>query len=235
MKKAIFLPMALVSGLLTSLFAEDLPDHDLSEWSLGPTLFGEEVSERDMKGKVVVIEHWGVRCPPCIAMLPHLVKMDKSYRDDGLLIVGAESQGHKEEQIQPLVDDHKINYTITSGARGPIRFNGIPHAFVFDVSGKLIFQGNPHADDFERVVKKALKDVEEEEEKSSFASSSNLFESRTWTNAEGNSLKAAVRSATETEVTFVMFGGKVVKYPLAKLSDESRREIEEAVAAQMTE
>jgi thiol-disulfide isomerase/thioredoxin len=214
-------------GLLQLAPAAEKSEHKLSEWSLGSTLFGEKVSKSDMKGKVVVIEHWGVRCPPCIALLPHLAKMDKSYRDDGLLIIGAESQNHSKDQIQPLVEKNKIEYTITSGASGPISFSGIPRAFVFDVKGQLIFNGNPHDSNFDKSIKKALKDVGETEGES-ITASQNLFETKTWTNADGNKLKAAVREATETEVTFVMFAGKIVYYPLEKLSEESRKEIMEA-------
>lgn len=229
MKKGICSALVLGFGVASLAFAADEAEHELSEWTLGPALFGEKISKGDMKGKVVIIEHWGVNCPPCIALLPELAKLDKRYRDDGLLLIGAESQGHTKDQIAPLVDDNKIEYPITAGARGPISFNGIPRAFVFDVEGQLIFNGNPHEDDFERTIKKALKDVEEENNDSAITSG-NLFETRSWTNSEGNSIKAAVRDATDTEVTFVMFGGKVVKYPLAKLSEESRKEIEETLA-----
>ena len=98
----------------------------------------------------------------------------------------------------------------------------------------MIFNGNPHDGGFEKSIKKALKDVGETED-ASFAASKNLFETKTWTNADGNELKAAVREATETEVTFVMFAGKVVKYPLGKLSEESRYEITEARLAKEDE
>ena len=39
----------------------DLPDHKLSEWKLGEHLFGDEVNMDSLKGRVVVIEEWGVR------------------------------------------------------------------------------------------------------------------------------------------------------------------------------
>ena len=223
---------ALGFGLASLMGAEEQSEHKLSEWSLGETLFGEKVSKDNMKGKVVVIEHWGVRCPPCLALLPHLADMDKRNRDKGLLIIGAESQNSSKADIEALVNKNKIEYTITEGANGPIDFDGIPRAFVFDVEGKLIFNGNPQAEDFERSIKKALKDVGATE---SAVTSGNLFETRSWTNSEGKEISAAVREATETEVTFVMFAGKIVKYPLDKLSEESRKEITDALAAKKTE
>ena len=202
--------------------------HKLSEWELGPVLFGESISRADMRGKVVVIEHWGVKCPPCIALLPHLADLDKRNRKKGLVVIGAESQRHSKSDIEPLVKKNKINYTITSGARGPISFNGIPHAFVFDVDGKLIFEGNPGNEDFDRTIRKALRDVKDEESTES-AAPAMLCENSTWTNAEGKEIKAAVKDATATEATFVMFAGKEVKYPLDKLSEESRKRIEDAL------
>ncbi len=234
MKRLVSWLFALGFGLAGIAGAKEVSDHKLSEWSLGDNLFGEKVSKGDMDGKVVVIEHWGVQCPPCVALLPHLAQMDKRYRDDGLLIIGAESQNHSKDQIEPLVKKNKIEYTITSGARGPINFSGIPHAFVFDVAGKLIFEGHPGEEEFERTIKKALREVGESDSETPVASG-NLFETRTWTNSEGKELNAAVREATETEVTFVMFAGKVVKYPLDKLSEESQKEIKDALAAKASE
>lgn len=217
-------------GLAALSHGADKPDHQLSEWKVGPVLFGEKVSDSDMKGKVVVIEHWGVRCPPCIALLPHLAKLDKRHREDGLLLIGAESQNHSKDQIEPLVEKNKIEYTITSGASGPVKFSGIPHAFVFDAGGRLVFSGNPGGGDFERTIKKALKDAVRKDE-GNVAVTANLFETRMWTNSDGKQIKAGVKNATEDDVTFVMFGGKVVTYPMVKLSEESRKIITEALAA----
>lgn len=241
MKNIQYPILALVFGITTLAPAAEEAEHKLSEWSLGETLFGEKVTKSDMKGKVVVIEHWGVQCPPCLALLPDLAKMDKRYRDDGLLLIGAESQNHTKQQIEPLVKKNKIEYTITAGANGPISFSGIPRAFVFDVQGQLVFNGNPHEEGFERSIKKALKDVGETATEPSTAAaasnttSTNLIEMKDWTNAEGNQIKAAVRDANDTEVTFVMVAGKFVKYPLEKLSEASREEIKAALALKAAE
>ena len=38
----------------------DVPDHSLSEWKLGDVISGEDVKLKDLKGKVVAIELWGI-------------------------------------------------------------------------------------------------------------------------------------------------------------------------------
>lgn len=218
-------------SLLHASAAETPSNHKLSDWKIGPVLFGEAPTEEAMRGKVVVIENWGVKCPPCIAMLPHLADFDKRYRDKGLLVIGAESQGHSKDDIQPLLKKAKVEYTITSGASGPVKISGIPHAFVFNVDGGLVFDGHPADEGFDRAIKKALRDVSKEKEEPAAAPAGPLVETSTWTNTEGKEIRAAVKSADSAEVVFVMAGGKEVKYPLEKLSAESRGKIQQALAA----
>lgn len=234
MKQYLTAWMSLALAFVTPSHAADPPEHHLPEWKLGNVLFGEEVDKDALSGKVVVIEHWGVNCPPCIALLPHLAKLDKRHREDGLVIIGAESQGHGKNQIEPLVKKNKIEYTITSGANGPVKFSGIPHAFVFDVEGKLIFNGHPGDDDFERILKRALKDIGEPIEEDEVMTG-NLFESQSWTNTEGIEIKAAVKTATIETVTFLLPQGKVVNYPMNQLSEASRKLITDALAEKETD
>jgi hypothetical protein len=50
--------MGVTLGLLAISPAAEVPDHKSSEWKLGLTIFGEQVSDKETKGKVVAIEHW---------------------------------------------------------------------------------------------------------------------------------------------------------------------------------
>ena len=221
--------LAVAGGLVSSVLAKDA---QVTDFRIGSHISGPEVDLSKLAGKVVVLEYWGVNCPPCVAALPELAKMDKRYRDDGLVMIGAECQGSSEEAIGKLTKKARVEYTIVSGASGPVQVNGIPHAVVFDPSGKMIWNGNPHDSEFEKTVKRALKDAEEgaigeEEEDAPAVRAGNLIESQTWTNSDGKEIKAAVKSAGEDQVVFLI-GGREVPYPLAKLSDDSREKIEEA-------
>ena len=55
------LALAMTASSVTTAQAEDLPDHKLSEWSLGTVVQGDTYTQKDLEGKVVVIEDWGVR------------------------------------------------------------------------------------------------------------------------------------------------------------------------------
>ena len=57
------LALVMVSAAALPLFADgpDLADKTISDWSFGATVVGDEPTEANLKGRVVVIEFWGVR------------------------------------------------------------------------------------------------------------------------------------------------------------------------------
>jgi len=218
--------------LLAPAYGAGSGEHKLSEWKFGKVLFGDrKISKGDLKGKVVVVENWGVHCPPCIASLPHLAAMEKSNREKGLVVIGAESQGSSKDDIKPLIEKAGVEYTITEGAEGPLEVTSIPRAFVFDATGKLVYDGSPLAGTFEESVKKALETATPEPAAAAAtpaASSGPLIAMQAWTNSDGREIKAAVKKVDGTNVTFQMADGREVSYPLSKLSAESRDAIEAA-------
>jgi thiol-disulfide isomerase/thioredoxin len=110
-----------------------------------------------LAGKVVVVEEWGVNCPPCIASLPELAKLAKRYEKKGLVVVGLERQNSAKEDILKVLKKAKVKYPVMAGGSTPVPSDGIPHALVFGADGKLVWHGNPAADEFEDSVKDALK------------------------------------------------------------------------------
>jgi len=211
------------------VIAEETGTHRLSEWKFGKVLFGERIIKGELKGKVVVIENWGVHCPPCIASLPHLAELDQKNREKGLRIIGAESQGSTKEQIKPLIEKAKVEYTITSGAEGPIQFSAIPRAFVFGPDGKLVFDGHPADEGFVKAIDSALTEVKSAPPPAASAATGPLIPIQAWTNTEGREIRAAVKKADDTTVTFQMADGREIVYQLSKLSEGSRQAITEAL------
>lgn len=138
-----------------------LPSGSLSDVKWGTPVNGAAFDQAALAGKVVVVEEWGVNCGPCIASLPGLAKMAKSGEKKGLVVVGLERQLSTKEAILKVLKEAKVEYPVMSGGSAPGNTGGIPHACVFDTTGKLVYSGHPHDEDFERAVKKALRDVKE--------------------------------------------------------------------------
>lgn len=52
------------------------------------TLDGTKFTIADKKGKVLLLNIWGIWCPPCIAEMPHLVEIYEKHKAQGLEVIG---------------------------------------------------------------------------------------------------------------------------------------------------
>jgi thiol-disulfide isomerase/thioredoxin len=136
-----------------------VPDASVSEVKWAEVVNDAAFDKDALEGKVVVVEEWGVNCPPCIASLPELAKLAKRYEKKGLVVVGLERQGSSKEDILEVLKDARVKFPVMSGGAGPVPSDGIPHAMVFGTDGKLVWHGHPADGDFEKSVKTALKGV----------------------------------------------------------------------------
>ncbi len=155
MKAAVSL---ITSGLLalSAIAAEKTttPSATLAQFKVGQLITGPSVDLANTGGKAVVIEAWGVHCGPCLASLPEMERLSKRNRADTIFI-GAHSQDASDDEVKEVVKKNRLSYSIVKGVNGPINFSGIPHAFVFDTTGALIYNGRPDDKDFESAVRKA--------------------------------------------------------------------------------
>ncbi len=151
------LPLSLAAALVAvSSFhatAADLGDPaaalKISDW-----VKGKPVTLADGKGKTVyVVEFWATWCPPCRTSIPHLTEMQKKFKDRGVVFVGVSDE--KLATVQKFVEKmgDKMDYTVavdqdrqtSDGYMKAYSINGIPHAFIVDKEGRVVWQGHPMA------------------------------------------------------------------------------------------
>jgi thiol-disulfide isomerase/thioredoxin len=137
---------------------ESVPSAKLADFKVGELITGPAVDLANTGGKAVVIEAWGVNCGPCLAGLPEMERLAKRNKADTIFI-GAHSQSATDDQVKEVVKKNKLSYSIVKGVNGPVNFSGIPHAFVFDTTGTLVFSGHPSNKDFEAALRKAGRPV----------------------------------------------------------------------------
>lgn len=106
---------------------------------------GKEVSLGDFKGKVVLVDFWGTWCLPCRKDIPHLVELDKRYRDKGLAVVGINHENEPADAaaktIRAFMKDQGIAYTCVVGDDATQKqvpeFEGYPTMLLIDREGKV--------------------------------------------------------------------------------------------------
>jgi thiol-disulfide isomerase/thioredoxin len=131
---------------------------DLTRMDLGSYVTGPKITMKDLPGRFVIVEYWGVNCPPCIASIPHMSKMAKEYGHDKLLVIANHAQGHSDKQVKEKWESRaKSNHVavINGGHLPGTNVRGIPDVFLFAPNGQFLWNGSPSA--VEKELQKAMK------------------------------------------------------------------------------
>lgn len=147
----VFVGVVLASPAMALKLGDPAPPLQVDKW-----IKGGPVDLAAVKGKnVVVVEFWATWCGPCKASIPHLTKLQRDHKADGLLVVSISSADENEEVVTKYVKsmgdrmDFVVAYENKKNARTdkaylePFKIDGIPAAFVIDKQGNLVWQGHP--------------------------------------------------------------------------------------------
>jgi len=114
-------------------------------------LAGGRAALSDYRGKVVVLDFWASWCGPCKASMPVLESFAKRYKGRGLVLLGLSVDRNPDTARQFLADNGYTDLVALweSPAAAPTaahtlyRISGIPHTFVIDREGIVLFAGHP--------------------------------------------------------------------------------------------
>ncbi|MBO6167508.1 MAG: TlpA family protein disulfide reductase [Kiritimatiellae bacterium] len=117
---------------------------DESAWLGGVKI----TSPEKLSGRVVLVDEWGYRCPPCKALLPRMQELWKNFglpSGKPFIVLGSHRQQRNEAAIKALIEKHDLTYPIYQGAgiaKGePDNGGAIPFLYVLDHRGKVIYKG----------------------------------------------------------------------------------------------
>jgi len=110
-----------------------------------------------LRGKIVVVEFWATWCGPCRATIPHLVKLHEKYRAKGVVIMGLTDES--KAKAEPFARQMGMTYAVGCGSRssGTYGVRGIPHAFLVDVAGRVVWHGHPGGTALETAIQEQLR------------------------------------------------------------------------------
>ena len=101
-----------------------------------------------LEGKVIFLEFFGHQCPPCLASIPHLIKLQEKHKDD-LAVVSIEVQGFNTKQLTAFAKEKGMNYIVVPEEKASklvsyiqqrAQWRGsIPFLVVMDTKGNVQF------------------------------------------------------------------------------------------------
>lgn len=126
-------PQPGTAGAADAIWRTTLPDPDgtmqaVSQW----------------KGRVLVVNFWGTWCPPCIEEIPHFIRLQERYREQGVVFVGIAID--RVEPVQRFIRQFGVNYPVLIGdvdtfglarAAGN-RVDALPYTVVLDRNGAVV-------------------------------------------------------------------------------------------------
>ena len=104
------------------------------------TLDGQEVTLTKLKGKVVLLDFWATWCAPCREAIPHLINLQKTYREKGIEVIGMNMDRGDAETVRRFVKSMDIPYPITLTSEEVSRnygVTGLPTTILIDQEGKI--------------------------------------------------------------------------------------------------
>ncbi len=103
---------------------------------------------KGLEGKVIFLEFFGHKCPPCLASIPHLINLQNKHKEN-LAIISIEVQGFSQEEVKAFAEEKGMNYIVVSEEKAPELVNyiqqraqwrgGIPFLVAMDTKGDVQF------------------------------------------------------------------------------------------------
>ena len=99
------------------------------------------LSLSDLKGKTVVLDFWGIGCPPCMQEMHELEAVWQELKDKNVAVVGINAWGESRTQALRLKRQKKLTYPMAVGKPEMIaayKVGSLPTLYLIDPKGKIV-------------------------------------------------------------------------------------------------
>jgi thiol-disulfide isomerase/thioredoxin len=99
---------------------------------------GNLLSSDSLRGKVIVLNLWGIACPPCVAEMPELNKLVEKMKGKEVVFIAPAIQGTKEYIKNNFLPKHPFNYQIVCVNGDDYSITSFPTNLVIDQNLKIV-------------------------------------------------------------------------------------------------
>jgi len=124
----------------------------------GYTIDGDKITNRDLRGKVTLVDFWYVACPPCIKSIPVLDSIARVYKYKNVQVLGM-NPVDSEDDIRRIKDVGSLSYpTIMVDNHIPDKFEVrvYPVYYIIDEAGKIAHTQSGYNEDLYEQLSSAI-------------------------------------------------------------------------------
>ena len=157
MKKILMIAMMVVAAVALHAQVPSLQLKDIN----GKTVNTANIIKNN--GKPVIISFWATWCKPCLRELKAIHEVYADWQDEtGVkMIIVSIDQTQDANKVKPLVDGNGWEYEVlldpNSDFKRAMNVQNVPHVFVLDGKGKIVYNHAGYVDGGEEDIYEALK------------------------------------------------------------------------------
>ena len=100
-----------------------------------------DIKIEGVSDKLIILEFFTTWCPPCKAQIPHLINLQKRYKDKLQIISILLESDKSSEEIKSFINYYGINYTVSTANNNHLlsqefSIPSIPTMIMYDKNGK---------------------------------------------------------------------------------------------------
>jgi peroxiredoxin len=101
---------------------------------------GRGVTLSSLRGNVVLLNFWALWCPPCKAELPSMDRLQRAFKDKGLVVVAVTNDNP--ESVRRYVEDFRYGFVVLLDTDSKVydayRVFMLPTSYLIDRQGKVV-------------------------------------------------------------------------------------------------
>ena len=142
---AFLVVIAAIVLTLVSTRVQAQKESPFADITQAQQICGPKISPDMLRGKVVFVVYWGTNCGPCRQTMPHLQEMYSQLAKTGMFCVIGNHVQEYTPDTDKFLKERGITFPVYQHLSLPVNrdFSGIPRAFLFDVTGNVVAEGNP--------------------------------------------------------------------------------------------
>lgn len=108
----------------------------------GADIEGKQVSLKDLRGRVLLLDFWSLRCGPCIVAMPSLQRIADRFADQPVSIIGVNGDPVEyRDQVKLLLEQKRIQFRQIMDAKSILHLayfiNAVPCSYLIDQEGVI--------------------------------------------------------------------------------------------------